>query len=156
MSQYALKDICSVLHSGKGISSDKVHETGPYPVIGGNGIRGFTTRSNFSGDCAVIGRQGAACGNVRFFSGEAYMTEHAVIAQGNSLCDTHYLAYALGQMQLGRLSAQSAQPGLSVKTLGSQLVTLPSLAEQKGIVALVDAFDKKIELNSRINDYLAA
>lgn len=156
MSQYALKDICSVLHSGKGIPSDEVHETGPYPVIGGNGIRGFATRSNFSGDCAVIGRQGAACGNVRFFSGEAYMTEHAVIAQGNSLCDTHYLAYALGQMQLGRLSAQSAQPGLSVKTLGSQLVTLPSLAEQKGIVAFVDACDKKIELNSRINDYLAA
>ena len=76
MSQYALKDICSALHSGKGISSDEVHETGPYPVIGGNGIRGFTTRSNFGGDCAVIGRQGAACGNVRFFSGEAYILEH--------------------------------------------------------------------------------
>ena len=155
MTRYALKDICTELHSGKGISSSEISDAGKYPVIGGNGVRGYTTKSNFSGECAVIGRQGAACGNVRFFSGDAYMTEHAVIARGNSICDSRYLAYALGQMHLGRLSAQSAQPGLSVKTLGEQVIELPAHEEQEAIVDVLGKLDDKIALNSQINGYLA-
>lgn len=154
MTRYALKDICTELHSGKGISSSEISDAGNYPVIGGNGVRGYTTKSNFSGECAVIGRQGAACGNVRFFSGDAYMTEHAVIARGNSICDSRYLAYALGQMHLGRLSAQSAQPGLSVKTLGEQVIELPAHEEQEAIVDVLGKLDDKIALNSQINGYL--
>ena len=156
MTRYALKDICTELHSGKGISSSEISDAGKYPVIGGNGVRGYTTKSNFSGECAVIGRQGAACGNVRFFSGDAYMTEHAVMARGNSICDSRYLAYALGQMHLGRLSAQSAQPGLSVKTLGEQVIELPAHEEQEAIVDVLGKLDDKIALNSQINGYLAA
>lgn len=155
MTRYELRDICSELHSGKSIPSANVSKTGLYPVIGGNGVRGYTKERNFSGECAVVGRQGAACGNVRFFSGDAYMTEHAVIACGNELCDSRYLAYALGQMQLGHLSAQSAQPGLSVKTLAKQIIELPALKEQKAITSVLGTLDDKIALNNQINDYLA-
>ena len=154
-SAYQLSDICTRLSSGKSIHSSKVSEAGPYPVIGGNGYRGFTQEPNFVGECAVIGRQGAACGNVRFFSGKAYMTEHAVVAQTNPSHNTRYLAYLLSTMELGRLSAQSAQPGLSVKTLGKQEVSLPSKETQDRIVALLGALDDAIESNAKLNDYLA-
>ena len=154
MTRYTLKEICTELHSGKGISSREISDAGRYPVIGGNGVRGYTTKYNFSGECAVIGRQGAACGNVRFFSGDAYMTEHAVIARGSSICNSRYLAYALSQMHLGRLSAQSAQPGLSVKTLGRQLIELPAREEQEAIVDVLGKLDDKIALNKQINGYL--
>jgi type I restriction enzyme S subunit len=70
---------CSRLSSGKAISSSLIKDKGYYPVYGGNGIRGFTNTYNFDGECAIIGRQGASCGNVRYFSGKAYMTEHAVV-----------------------------------------------------------------------------
>ena len=90
---YRLGEICSRIRSGKGISASKVSSTGKYPVIGGNGIRGYTDSANFNGSCAVVGRQGAYCGNVRFFDGEAYMTEHAVVIVGNELADTRYLAF---------------------------------------------------------------
>ena len=156
MTQFALGDICSRLSSGKGIPSAKVGTEGKYPVIGGNGIRGYTDSANFAGECAVIGRQGAACGNVRFFSGEAYMTEHAVVAQANNNHDTHFLAYLLSTMRLGHLSAQSAQPGLSVKTLSRQAVEMPDLRTQKAAVALLGVLDAQIALNNRLNDYLAA
>lgn len=154
-SAYQLSDICTRLSSGKSIHSSKVSEAGPYPVIGGNGYRGFTQEPNFVGECAVIGRQGAACGNVRYFSGKAYMTEHAVVAQTNPSHNTRYLAYLLSTMELGRLSAQSAQPGLSVKTLGKQEVSLPSKETQDRIVALLGALDDAIESNAKLNDYLA-
>ena len=102
--QYKLGDVCSRLRSGKGIKTESVSNTGLYPVIGGNGVRGYTDESNFKGECAVIGRQGAYCGNVRFYEGEAYMTEHAVVVVGNELADTRFLACLLSLMHLGLLN----------------------------------------------------
>lgn len=153
-STHMLGDVCSRLSSGKGLSSKSITETGNYPVYGGNGLRGYTDTYNFDGDCAIIGRQGAFCGNVRYFQGKAYMTEHAVVACANSDNSTRYLSYLLSQMNLGRLSGQSAQPGLSVKTLAKQSVLLPSLAVQKKAALLLDSLDRKIEINTDINHHL--
>ncbi len=152
--EYKLADVCSRLRSGKGIKSDSVLDSGPYPVIGGNGIRGYANESNFKGECAVIGRQGAYCGNVRFYEGEAYMTEHAVVVVGNELADTRFLACLLSLMHLGNLSAQSAQPGISVQTLSKQIVSLPSIDYQKRVSAVIKSLDDKIEVNRRINENL--
>lgn len=156
MSWQTLADVCTRLSSGKSIPSLKVKKNGRFPVIGGNGIRGYADEYNFSGECAVIGRQGAACGNVHFFSGKAYITEHAVVACTNTHHNAHYLAYLLSTQQLGRLSAQSAQPGLSVKTLSRFEVNLPSIQIQEQVVQLLGTIDKKIELNNQLNDYLLA
>ena len=153
---YRLGDLCSRIKSGKGIPASEVSTTGEYPVIGGNGIRGYTNTSNFNGVCAVVGRQGAYCGNVRFFSGEAYMTEHAVVIVGNELADTRYLAYLLSIMQLGHLSAQSAQPGLSVQTLSKLSINIPDISTQQRIAGILGSLDDKIELNRRINANLEA
>lgn len=154
--QYELAQVCTRLSSGKGIPASQVFDDGKYPIYGGNGLRGFADHSNFNGECAIIGRQGAFCGNVRYFCGEAYMTEHAVVVCANSDHNTRYLAYLLSRMNLGRLSGQSAQPGLSVKTLAKQIVELPPLEVQKKVVAVLSSLDSKIELNLKINDNLAA
>lgn len=149
--EYKLEEVCSRLRSGKGIKSDCISNIGLFPVIGGNGMRGYTNKSNFKGECAVIGRQGANCGNVRFFKGEAYMTEHAVVAVGNELADAYFLARLLSLMHLGNLSAQSAQPGLSIQTLSKQIIRLPSISYQREISTVLKSLDNKIELNRRIN-----
>lgn len=153
---YALGSVCSRLSSGKGIPASQVFETGAFPVFGGNGLRGYTNHSNFAGECAIIGRQGAFCGNVRYFSGEAYMTEHAVVTCANEQHNTRYLAYLLSTMNLGRLSGQSAQPGLSVKTLSMQTIRLPAKEIQDRVAAMLATMDEKIAVNERINDNLAA
>ena len=152
--EYKLEEVCSRLRSGKGIKSDCISNIGLFPVIGGNGMRGYTNKSNFMGECAVIGRQDANCGNVRFFMGEAYMTEHAVVAVGNELADSYFLARLLSLMHLGNLSAQSAQPGLSIQTLSKQIIRLPSISYQREISTVLKSLDDKIELNRRINDNL--
>ena len=82
------------------------------------------------------------------------MTEHAVVIIGNEYADTHYLAYLLSTMELGHLSAQSAQPGLSIQTLSKLDIYLPPLSQQQRIVDLLGALDHKIEINRRINDNL--
>lgn len=151
---YKLGDVCSRLSSGKSIPSSEVCTNGVFPVIGGNGIRGYSSRYNFDGECAVIGRQGAYCGNVRYFSGASYMTEHAVVVVGNQYANTRFLAYLLSTMQLGHLSAQSAQPGLSVQTLSKQFLKLPPIETQNKIAHILQSLDDKIELNNRINHNL--
>ena len=123
-------------------------------MIGGNGVRGYADEPNFEGQAAIIGRQGAYCGNVRFFEGEAYMTEHAIVAVGNELADTRFLACLLSIMHLGNLSAQSAQPGISVQTLSKQPIRLPSISYQNKVSAIIKSIDDKIEVNRRINDNL--
>ena len=154
MKRQKLGEICSRLSSGKSIKAAEIKDSGSYPVIGGNGLRGYTENFNFDGSCAVIGRQGAACGNVRFHSGKAYMTEHAVVAVANECNDSRYLAYFLSTMHLGHLSAQSAQPGLSVKTLSKQEIDLPSLEVQGQVVRVLGTLDDKIEANAKLNGYL--
>lgn len=148
---YLLSSVCSRLSSGKNISSKEIHSNGSIPVYGGNGVRGYTEKGNFVGECAIIGRQGAFCGNVRFFSGEAYMTEHAVVVCANEHNNTRYLAYLLSTMNLGRLSGQSAQPGLSVRTLGNQIVSLPNKDRQDRVVSVLAAIEDKIGANNKIN-----
>ena len=152
--EYKIGDVFAYLKSGKGIHANEISSKGEYPVFGGNGLRGYTTRNNFEGDCAIIGRQGAFCGNVRYFKGKAYMTEHAIIAVANENNSTRFLAYLLGIMNLGRFSGQSAQPGLSVTELAKQSITVPSLSVQKKIATILSSFDDKIELNRRINGNL--
>jgi len=84
------------------------------------------------------------------------MTEHAVVTCANEHHNTRYLAYLLSTMNLGRLSGQSAQPGLSVKTLSMQPVKLPSKETQDQIVSVLAVIDDKIAVNESINENLQA
>lgn len=137
--------------AGRSIKAANISESGSFPVYGGNGLRGYTEESNFEGDCAIIGRQGAFCGNVRYFKGAAYMTEHAIVCVANKDNNTIFLSYLLGMQDLGRYSGQSAQPGLSVSFLKKQLLAVPPLATQTRIVSILSSLDSKIETNNKIN-----
>ena len=148
-SEYRLGSLCNRFSSGKGIPADLINETGKYPVIGGNGLRGYTDTYNFDGECAVIGRQGAYCGNVQFFSGKGYMTEHAVVTQPNSANNAKYLTYKLNGLSLGRFSGQAAQPGLSVTKLARLRIEMPPKWYQDKVAGILYAYDNLIEVNNK-------
>ena len=148
-SEYRLGSLCNRFSSGKGIPADLINETGKYPVIGGNGLRGYTDTYNFDGECAVIGRQGAYCGNVQFFSGKGYMTEHAVVTQPNSANNAKYLTYKLNGLSLGRFSGQAAQPELSVTKLARLRIEMPPKWYQDKVAGILYAYDNLIEVNNK-------
>lgn len=154
--EITLSKMCDRFSSGKGINASKIKVNDKYPVFGGNGIRGYTDTYNFDGECAIIGRQGANCGNVIYFKGKGYMTEHAIVACAKSEYSTGYLAYKLKLMNLKQYQGQSAQPGLSVNTLSNIKVNLPKLIIQKKVFNILNLLDSKIELNNKINAELEA
>lgn len=142
-------DICSRFSSGKNITSESIHSEGEFPVYGGNGLRGYTDSFNFEGECSIIGRQGAYCGNVRYFKGKGYMSDHAVVAVTKPEHNNRYFAYKLGLMNLGRFSGQAAQPGLSVTKVSKLRVEMPPLSVQRRIASILSAYDNLIENNTR-------
>lgn len=148
---YTISEVCRRFSSGKGITASQIFEIGAYPVFGGNGIRGYTDTYNFEGECAIIGRQGAYCGNTKYFCGKAYMTEHAIVATANDEHNIGYIANLLSIMDLGQYQGQSAQPGLSVNTLSKIELKLPDKETQDSIFSLLFSLDKKIALNKQIN-----
>ena len=147
--QRKLGELSSEFQSGDFISAEKILASGPYPVYGGNGLRGYAKRYNHDGFYALIGRQGALCGNVNTAVGKAYFTEHAVAIKANSLHDTRFLVHLLRCMDLGQYSGQSAQPGLAVGVLKEVETTVPSKVEQQAIGSFFSRLADLITLHQR-------
>ena len=145
--QRKLSEVTTEFKSGEGIKADEIEENGTYPVYGGNGLRGYTERYNHDGEYALIGRQGALCGNMNYSVGKAYFTEHAVAVKANESNDTRFLYYLLDRMDLGRYSDQSAQPGLAVNKLVVLHTYVPRKQEQEAIGVYFKSLDHLITLH---------
>ena len=147
--QRKLGECCQEFKSGSFISASDIGDVGKYPVYGGNGLRGFSAEYNHDGEFALIGRQGALCGNMNYSVGRAYFTEHAIAVQANKTADTKFLYYLLRKMNLGQYSDQSAQPGLAVGKLVKLTDLFPSVAEQIKIGHQFMGIDNLITLHQR-------
>ena len=127
----SLKHLCT-MQSGKNLISEQIAPIGDYPVYGGNGLRGYFSDYNTTGDFLLVGRQGALCGNVHMVSGQFWATEHAVVTAPNEKVSLEYLYYLLVGMNLNQfVSPTAAQPGLAVSTIQNIKTCLPPMAEQQ-------------------------
>ena len=119
--QRKLGELSNEFKSGEFICADNVSVSGPYPVYGGNGLRGYTTTFNHEG----------------------------LAVKANHLNDTTFLYYLFGTLDLGQYSGQSAQPGLAVSNLVEVEAMVPDKAEQKKISRVFKTVDSLITLHQR-------
>ena len=145
-----LAELCCEFRSGRNISATLIHETGDYPVYGGNGIRGYCGQFSHDGEYVVVGRQGALCGNVRLIQGKNYLSEHAIAVRANEENETKFLLYLLDYMKLGQYSDQGAQPGLAVNKLLRLKCTVPDKKTQSRIAAFLMGYDSQISTQERM------
>ena len=122
------------LQAGKNITAtdiyDEPSEKHKYLCYGGNGVRGYVSRFNREGNFALIGRQGALCGNINIANGQFYATEHAVVVDHYNLTDVLWGGWFLKALNLNQYATATAQPGLAVSNIIKVLIPLPPLAEQ--------------------------
>jgi len=144
-----LGSMCSEFKSGKYIKAEKIKEGGDFPVFGANGLRGYTDTYNHEGTYALIGRQGALCGNVTLSYGKSYFTEHSIAVKASDKNDTIFLYYLLDTMNLGQYSGQSAQPGLAVNKLIKLKKSIPDVKEQAKIGSFFKNLDDTMSLHQR-------
>ena len=123
----------SRMKSGDGITAEEIEEAGPYPVYGGNGLRGYADRFTHNGTFALIGRQGALCGNIHLVSGQFWASEHAVVTTLAPSNDMYWFVELLRVMNLNQYSESAAQPGLAVDDIANLYAPLPPPTEQAAI-----------------------
>ncbi len=107
--------------------------------------RGFTDKWNTLGPIALIGRQGAHCGNIQVASGKCWVSEHALRCLPEKEHDVSFLRYALQSLFLGQYSVSAAQPGLSTDNLKPLLIPFPPLGIQKRTAAFLDEKTAQID-----------
>ncbi|MFZ5997875.1 MAG: restriction endonuclease subunit S, partial [Nitrospirota bacterium] len=143
---------------GESITSERIEETGDYPVYGGNGIRGFTSSFTHEGEFVLIGRQGALCGNINYANGRFWVSEHAVVVHPLRKCLTHWLGELLRAMNLNQYSIAAAQPGLAVERIQNLAIPFPPIDEQEQIDQYiknqVNAFNAAIAADRRAIELL--
>lgn len=101
-----------------------------HPVIGGNGIMGFTDSVNSTSKTIVIGRVGALCGNVHLVDEAAWITDNALRISAVCGFVPDYLALLLRAMNLNRLANANAQPLITGGMIKAQRAPKPPLYEQ--------------------------
>lgn len=155
----SLSQIC-IMQAGKFINASEISDeqkNNMYPCYGGNGLRGYASTHNCSGDHPLIGRQGALCGNVTFATGDFYATEHAIVVTSNKNIDEKWLYYLLDYLQLNQYATGQAQPGLSVQTLEKVTAIYPGeVEEQKKIANCLSEIDAIIAEQSNKVERLKA
>lgn len=143
-----------LLKAGKAMPADRISSSkadGMFPCFGGNGIRGYVDSYNYDGDYAIIGRQGALCGNVCLAQGKFYATEHAVVVTPKAIVDSTWLFFALNQMNLNQYARGVAQPGLAVNELEKLPFSVPDINKQTEFSVIAKQADKsKFELKRSI------
>ncbi len=109
------------------------------PVVGGNGVLGFTNRANNRGPTIVIGRVGALCGNVHLVAGDVWVTDNALRITRIAGFIVSFLAEQLRTLNLNRLANANAQPLITGGMIKSQRVVKPPQDEQIRIAEKIPA-----------------
>ena len=155
----SLDHLCT-MQAGKFIDSSEISDERKddmYPCFGGNGLRGYTSTYNCSGNHPLIGRQGALCGNVTFAAGEFYATEHAIVVTNKKDIEVKFLYCLLEHLRLNQYATGQAQPGLAVQTLEKVTAFYPrETKEQKKIADCLSEIDVFITEQSKKVEQLKA
>jgi len=142
--------------NGEGIKSEKIKETGDYPVYGGNGILGYTQIYNNADQVFIIGRVGAKCGNVRLVDGEKWISDNALVAYSDR--NLKFLLYVLQNLNLNDLANKNAQPLITSTMVKEQIIVYPTQREQTQIVNYIEEetsrIDKTIEKTKKLIELL--
>ncbi|MCQ2270814.1 MAG: restriction endonuclease subunit S [Bacteroidales bacterium] len=129
----------ATLKSGSNITTNDIKEEKiGFPVYGGNGLRGYYSEYSDDGNYALIGRQGALCGNINYAHGKFWATDHCVVCYPKVEFELIWFGETLRTMNLNQYSLSSAQPGLSVERIKEKLMPVPPLSEQQAIADYLD------------------
>ena len=129
---------------------------GRVPVMGSAGQNGFHDTALASGPGIVIGRSGASFGQVHYSPVDYWPHNTGLYVKDFKGNDPRFAFYFLKALDFDRYNSGSAQPSLNRNFIYPIPVSIPPLAEQKAIAAVLGALDDKIELNRRMNATLEA
>jgi type I restriction enzyme M protein len=138
------EEVCT-LEYGASLPKEK-RNSGPYPVVGSNGITGYHKEFLVAGPAIVVGRKGSA-GEVTWVQENCFPidTTYYVKQSNPSKSDLRYLYWLLKTLNLTQLRGGAGIPGLNrTDVYTTHRIPLPPLEIQKEIVAEIEGYQKVI------------
>ena len=153
---YPAKELGSIadISSGDSLTSPSISpildEKNRYLVYGANGVRGYYSSANRHGECIMVGRVGALAGNVHYYSGDFFATEHALVVEVKTK-DVYpeWLSYDLARRDLFSIAKGAAQPVISSSNLKKEIVYIPPLNLQNYYLEIAHQIDKMIQITEK-------
>ena len=144
------------LEYGKPVQ-DKDRADGKYPVFGTNGQIGTTNLPPLCNHPSMIlGRKGAYRG-VHYSDGPCSVIDTAFYTELRSdKVDMKWVYYKFLTYDINQMDTGSAIPSTDRYEIYSINIEVPPIKVQKQVVQELEILDKKIRVNKRINDNLAA
>ena len=146
--------------SGKSRPED-TEQTGselrPFPVFGGNGVLGFSSRYLFEEPLLLIGRVGEYCGCAHHTAGRAWVSDNALYAkeilrETNTRYAVEYFNYA----NLNQYRNQAGQPLITQGVISQVKMPLPPVAQQGEILEPLSLLNQKLVVTKRKHVTLTA
>ncbi len=123
------------------------NEEGTIPIYGGNGILGYTNKSNYTGKSIIIGRVGAYCGSLYYENKKIWVSDNALLVKAKNERHTHYLFFLLKTLDLNSMAQGSSHPLLTQTLLKSIEVSQPPKDKIEEFDGQFESWRNKIELN---------
>ncbi|MER2513379.1 MAG: restriction endonuclease subunit S [Nitrosomonas ureae] len=133
---------------GKSLTKGARATDGIYPVYGSSGIVGMHDQYLIEGPAIIIGRKGAA-GSVNYSADNLWPIDTTYYVRDDKNLYLKFSCYLFRSLNLAKLEASTAIPGLNRNHAYDETVLLPPLKEQHRIVAKIEELfselDKGIE-----------
>jgi len=131
------------LNYGKGLARSERSENGKYIVYGANGKLGRSDKYLIEGNGIIIGRKGSA-GEIINVLGKYWPTDVTYFVTEDKNYDINFVYYLFKFLNFPQYAA-GVKPGINRNQIYKIKISLPSLTEQKKIVARLDKLSQKIE-----------
>lgn len=132
---------------------------GNYRYYGAQGVIDYIDDFIFDGKFLLIAEDGENLKSkkqniAQIAEGQFWVNNHAHIVQCNDKCRLEYLCFLLNTMDLSGYITGSAQPKLSQANMNNISFSIPSIEIQDFILAKILPLERKIALNTAINENL--
>ena len=156
LNKYKLGE-CLELQRGYDLTSSQM-QGGKVAVVGSNGIIGYHNSERGNSPCITVGRSGSV-GKVHYYEQPTWAHNTALFLKDFKGNNPKYLYYLLKNLHLDNIfeKGSSVIPSLDRNLVHSLVVPFhKDINDQRKVVTVLSAIDRKIELNRQINDNLEA
>ena len=113
-------------------------EVHPFPVVGGNGIAGFSDQPlvEVPSPCIAIGRVGEYCGAVHFIDEACWVTDNALYVKSHTdRLKSRFFELCLQNLHLNRHATGGAQPLMTQSIINRFKIPVPTVEQQREIIS---------------------
>jgi type I restriction enzyme S subunit len=156
--EVTLGEVCEI-KQGRYLAPNQLEPTPtaecPVPVIGGNGVLGFTNQSTFPFPVPLVTCRGSRCGLMQWAEPPTWISNNAMALYfKENQGDNFFLHQYLLNSSFDDVTTGSAQPQITVTNLSLKQILLPDLQTQKSISSLMKNIEGKISTNTALSKTL--